>query len=295
MWKHRPVTLCGCLAILPLIVGCASSAGTPRQAYAPPASYSPPPSSASAPAYAPAEAYAPTQGFNTAPAGYMPSFATVAAPAEDVARVYAVGSGAPAAIIVTLPGPGDAVTANPELWAAQGFDVVAPTPPEIRRLMAAQQATAARLIATAQAIADAPIWVVGSTPAIDTVMSALPAAGSGRVSGVVVTSTRSGAGTCSEQMVYSYSGSGAPKISVSRSGDACPPGAPFGIGSNSTVAPSMPALRQHQPRLIETSAPGLRHPRPRVIEANATAQPGAAAAQATVRRIAGLIKSAPPG
>ena len=40
-------------------------------------------------------------------------------------------------------------------------------------------------------------------------MASMPPGGPGQVSGVVVTSTSTGAGTCSEQMVYSYSGNGA--------------------------------------------------------------------------------------
>ena len=131
-----------------------------------------------------------------------------------------------------LPGPGDMLTADPRLWAAQGLDVVTPSPAEIYRIAADQQAAAARLIAEAQA--DAPIWLVGPNPAVEAAMAAMPRSGAGQVSGVVVTSTTSGAGTCSERMTYSYSGSGAPpKVSVSRSGDGCPAGSPFGPGGNS--------------------------------------------------------------
>ena len=37
MWKQRAVTLCGCLAVLPLLMGCANGGGGSPQAYAPPA------------------------------------------------------------------------------------------------------------------------------------------------------------------------------------------------------------------------------------------------------------------
>jgi hypothetical protein len=260
MWKQRAVTLCGALAMLPLVIGCSNGAGGPPQAYAP-QGYPP-------------QAYAPPQPYV--------SQASVPAPADvNDGRVYAIGPGAPAAILVMLPGPGDVITANPQLWTAQGFDVVTPTPSEFYRFAAEQERAAAQLIAQAETLADAPIWVVGPNPAIETAMASLPAGASGQVSGLVVTSTSSGAGTCSERMIYSYSGHGTPQVSVSKSGNACPPGSPFGAGTNSTATPHVPLVQPHAPRLIEASAP---------------ASAGSPAAQrAAVQQIADLIKSAPPG
>jgi hypothetical protein len=202
----------------------------------------------------------------------------VPAPADvNGTRVYAIGPGAPAAILVMLPGPGDVITANPQLWTAQGFDVVTPTPSEFYRFAVEQERAAAQLIAQAEALADAPIWVVGPNPAIETAMASLPAGASGQVSGLVVTSTSSAAGTCSERMIYSYSGNGAPQVSVSKSGNACPPGAPFGVTTDGGVAPVSPMLPRHAPRLIEASVP--------VGHALASSR------RAAVRRIADLIKS----
>ena len=251
--------------MLPLVIGCSAGAGGP-QAYAPPQTYAP-------------QAYAPPQPYVSQVYAPPP---TTPAPADlGGGRVYAIGPGAPAAIFVMLPGPGDVITANPQLWTAQGFDVVTPTPSEFYRFAAEQERAAARLIAQAEALADAPIWVVGPNPAIETAMVSLPAGASGQVSGVVVTSTSSGAGTCSERMIYSYSGSGAPRVSVSKSGNACPPGSPFGAGTNSTATPHLPLVQPHAPRLIEASAP---------------AAAGSLAVQwAAVQQIADLIKSAPPG
>jgi hypothetical protein len=260
MWKQRAVTLCGALAVLPLIVGCSAGAGGP-QAYAPPQTDAP-------------QAYAPPQPYV--------SQASAPAPADvNGARVYAIGPGAPAAILVMLPGPGDVITASPQLWTAQGFDVVTPTPSELYRFAAEQEKVTAQLIAQAEALADAPVWVVGPNPAIEAAMASLPAGASGQVSGVVMTSTSSGARTCSERMIYSYSGNGAPQVSVSKSGNACPPGSPFGGGTNSTATPHLPLVQPHAPRLIEASAP---------------ASAGSPAAQrAAVQQIADMIKSAPPG
>jgi hypothetical protein len=258
MSTQRAVSLCGCLAALPLLIGCAAGGG-PSQ-----------------------EAYAPVYGSPPGPPGYLPSQAyTEPVPAAlGGEQVYAAGPAAPAAIVVLLPGPGESVTTNPQLWAAQGFDVVAPPPSEIDQLMADQQAAAAHLIASAQSMADAPIWLLGPNQAIEEAMASLPRGGVGQVAGVVVTATSSGAGTCSERMVYSYSGNGrAPKVSVSKSGDACPPGAPLGGTHSTVVPPQLPSARPHAPRLIEAAAPA-----------------GSPAAQReAVREIADLIKSPPPG
>jgi len=284
MWKQRAVILCGCLAVLPIVTGCSYGVGGPPQAYVP------------GPGYAPAEAYLPPQAY-AAPQTYAPVASATVQPAENgTARVYAIGLSAPAAIVVMLLGPGGLVTASPELWADQGLDVVMPPPAEFYRFAADQQAAAARLIAQAQALADAPIWLVGPNRAIQAAMESIPPGGPGQVSGVVVTSTSTGAGTCSEQMSYSYSGNGAPpKVSVSKSGNACPPGSPFGArsigpGANSIEAPPQPAVRPHAPRLIETSTPPARLPPPRVIEAALPPQSDSPAQQQAVQQIAEMIK-----
>lgn len=260
MSNPRALTLCCCLAALPLI-GCANGTGGPPQAYIPSAS----------------QAYAAQANIRPAP---TPSLAGD----QNSARFYAAGPGAPVAILVMMPGPGDFLTADPALWAAQGFDVVAP-PSEPYQLAADQPAALDRLIDAARAMADAPIWLVGPNPAIEAAIAGAPIAGPGQVSGVVATSLASGTGTCSEQMTYSYSGNGAaPKVRVSKSGDACPPGAPFGVTTGGGVAPLAPMPPSHTPRLIEASVPA----------ASALAgSPAASSRQAAVRRIAELIKSAP--
>lgn len=243
MWKQRAAILCGCVAALALLAGCADSVGAPPQAYAPPA----------------------------------PAAATGAYPGG--ARVYAVGPTAPAAVLVMLPGPQDMLTADPQLWTALGFDVVTPSPAEMYRIAADQQGVVAQLISQARAIADSPVWVIGPNPAIEAAMAALPANGGEPVAEVVVTSMMNGNATCSERMVYSYSGNGvAPQVSVSQSGNACPPGSSFGAGGNRAVTPAAPPTKSKAPHLIEASAPT-----------------GSSSPSARVRRIADLIKSAPPG
>jgi hypothetical protein len=230
----------------------------------------------------PSQAYAPAYGPPSGPSEYLPSrgYTAPTQAALGSEQGYAAGPAAPTAILVLLPGPSENVTSNPQLWAAQGFDVVAPPPSEIYQIMADQQAAAARLIAAAQSMATAPIWLLGPNQAIEEAMASLPRGGAEQVSGVVMTSTTSRAGTCSERMVYSYSGNGgAPKVSVEKSGNACPPGSPFGGGTHSTVVPQLPSVHPHAPRLIE-----------------AAVRAGSPAAQReAVREIADLIKSPPPG
>ena len=162
MSKLSALTLFCCLAALPLI-GCANGVGLQSQSY--------------------------------------PTAAPVAA-ASSSERIYAAGPGGPAAILVMLPGSGDVLTADPALWAAQGFDVVTPPPSEIYQLAADREAAFDRLIAQAQAMADAPIWLVGPNPAIEFAMTSMPRSGPGEVSGVVVTSMASGTGMCSERMIF---------------------------------------------------------------------------------------------
>jgi hypothetical protein len=223
MWKGPASVLCGCLAALPLI-GCAGDVATSGQATAV------------------------TPGAIAEPA---PNFA----PAP---RIYAVGPAAPAAVLVSWPGD-DSLARDPGLWTAQGFDVVMPQPADIYRLVADQQAALAQLVDSAHALANAPIWVVGPGPVIDAVLAA-PQLGRREVSGVVMTSVASGAGSCSESFFYSDPGTGAPhKVEVRRSGD-CGTGTPAITGRQPSVLPAPPAPRPNQPRLIEASAEGKNLP-----------------------------------
>ena len=203
--------------------------------------------------------------------------AAIAEPAPYYApapRVYAVGPAAPAAVLVLWPGD-DSLARDPALWTAQGFDVVMPQPADIYRLVADQQAALARLVASAHALADAPIWVVGPGPVIDAALAA-PQFGR-RVSGVVMTSVTSGAGSCSESFFYSDPGTGAPpKVEVKRSGD-CGTGTPAIGGRQPSVLPTPPAPRPNQPRLIEASAVGKNLPpaaKVRVLAELINAPPG---------------------
>ncbi len=241
MWKGPASALCGCLAALPLI-GCAGDVTTPSQATA----------------VTPAAIAEPAANYAPAP------------------RVYAVGPPVPAAVLVLWPGD-DTLPRDPALWTAQGFDVVVPQPADIYRLVADQQAALAQLVASAHALANAPIWVVGPGPIIDAALAA-PQLGRGEVSGVVMTSAASGAGSCSESFFYFDPGTGAPpKVEVKRSGD-CGTGTPAIGGRQPSVLPAPPAPGPSQPRLIEASAVGKN-----------------LSPAAKVRHLAELIRSAPPG
>ena len=239
MWKALGSILGCCVAALPLI-GCAGSV----TAWLPQAGPSPPGLAATLP----------EQG------------------------VYTTREAAPAAVLVFLPGLvdfGDVVIRDPALWAAQGFDIVMPRRPWTDRLIADQQAAVQRLLAPAQALADAPIWLVGPTPTIAAVM---PQLGPGQVSGVVVTSVTSTAGSCSRAIYYSSPGTGAePKIVVETSGDACGRSPSFGGRQAPAGVVPVPQVKPNALRIIEASIP-----------ADRTAQP------AFVRRLAEQIKAPQP-
>jgi hypothetical protein len=239
MWKPFGSIFGCCLAALPLI-GCAGGySPLPPQAGTPPAAV---------------VATMPDQG------------------------VYVTRTAAPAAILVFMPGTGRDVflPGDPALWAAQGFDVVMPRPLWTDRLMIAdQQAAMARLLASAQALADAPIWLIGPSPTIDAVM---PQLGPGQVSGIVVTSVTTNAGSCTRTVYYSNPGSGAePKAVVKTSGDACATSPSLGPRQAPAGAVPVPQIRPNAPRIIETSIPAEKP-----------------AQQAFVQRLADEIKAPQP-
>ncbi|HXO91619.1 MAG TPA: hypothetical protein VN849_12605, partial [Stellaceae bacterium] len=137
------------------------------------------------------------------------------------------------------------------LWAAQGFALVMP---DIAQMIADRQAALERLVISARALTDAPIWLVGSGPAIEAAMPELPP---GQVSGVVVTSVTSSAGSCSRTVFYSNPGTGAePRVTVKTSGEACGAGEP---PVPSGVLP-MPRARPGAQRIIEASIPAHASP-----------------------------------
>jgi hypothetical protein len=222
MWKLPAAILGCCLAALPLI-GCAGGLTALWQDGAP-----------------------------------VPTAAVAATPAEGV---YATGPAVPAAILVFVPGINalsrdDFLSRDPALWAAQGFDVVMPQPSWSTRLIADQEAALERLLASARSLADAPIWLVGPGPGIE---AAMPQLAPGQVSGVVVTSVTSNAGSCSRTMYYSSPGNGAePKVVVNTSGDACGANPPLGEHRAPSSVVPVPHVHPNAPRLIEAAVPSDR-------------------------------------
>lgn len=239
MWKVPASVICGCLTALPLI-GCAGDATIAR---------------------------------HTTPDTPL-AIADTALYYSAASRVYAAAPAVPAAVLVFLPAPGsgDILARDPALWAAQGFEVVMPQPDDIYRLVADQQGAWAHLLASAHALADAPVWLVGPSLGIDAAFAAAPQLGRGEVSGVVVTSVTSNFSNCSASVFYSDPGTGAPpKIDVRKSGD-CEPASPPSPGRQPSVLPAPPAA-------------------PPIIEASALPKGLPTAAQ--VRRLAELIKAPP--
>ncbi len=249
-WKPLASLWCG-LAVLPLI-GCAGNVTAIHQEPASP----------------------PTAIAETAPVGYADP------------GTYATGSASPAAVLVLLPPMGmatgeDFLVGNPALWTAQGFDVVMPQPSEIYQLVTDQRRALGRLVASARALADAPIWLVGPSPAIETALAAEPQIGGGQISGVVVTSVTSNGISCSESVSYYDPGTGAaPKVTVKKSGSGCGAIQPSASGRQPSPVPMTPGPR----------------PKPRIIEASAAAKPLSPAAQEPLaRNLAELIKASPFG
>jgi hypothetical protein len=184
-------------------------------------------------------------------AGPPPAYVASAPPEPGV---YTTRAGTPAAVLVLLPGAvelGDVTARDPALWAAQGFDVVMPRPLWTERLIADQHAAVERLLASAQALADAPIWLVGPSPTIEAVM---PQLGPGQVSGVVVTSVTSNAGSCTRTMYYSNPGAAV----VKTSGDACGTSPSFDMRQAPAGTVPVPQVKPNAPRLIEASIPADR-------------------------------------
>ena len=195
------------------------------------------------------------------------SAATNTAFSYPAPRVYAAGPSAPAAVLVLLPGE-DGFARDPGVWETQGFDVVTP-PTDIFRLVADQQAALARLVASAEALANAPVWLVGPSRIVE---AATPQVGG--ISGVVMTSVGSNTVSCSESFSYFDPGTGAPaKVEVTKSGD-CGGGLPKLGAQQPSAAPVVP--RPHAPRIIEASA-----------------LPKNLSAAARVQRLAELIKESP--
>jgi len=193
-------------------------------------------------------------GFSAMPpqAGPPPAAVVATIPGPGI---YTARTATPAAILVFMPGMvelGNVATGDPALWAAQGLDVVMPRSPWTERPIADQQATVERLLASAQALADAPVWLVGPSAAIKAVM---PQLGPVQVSGVVVTSVTSNAGSCSRTMYYSSPGNGLEsKVLVKISGDTCGGSPSFGARAPAGVVP-VPQVKPGAPRLIEASIP----------------------------------------
>ncbi len=185
-------------------------------------------------------------GFSSAP--------TAVGVASATERVYATDTATPAAILVFVPatdaiGGGDLLTGDPAFWAAQGFDVVMPT----TRLVADREAALERLLASARALADAPIWLVGPGSAIE---AAMPGLAPGRASGVLVTSVTSTAGSCSRTVFYSNPGGGAePRVTAKTSGDACGTPPPIGARPAPSGVLPVPHVQPAVPRILETSIP----------------------------------------
>ncbi len=102
--------------------------------------------------------------------------------------------------------------------------MVTPSAEDLWQYAADREAAFDRMLASARAVANAPVWLIGAGPDVETALATAPDFGRGQVSGVVVTSVNTGAGSCSRTVIYQDAGNGsAPKVSVRSSGTPAPP------------------------------------------------------------------------
>ena len=189
-------------------------------------------------------------------------------------RIYAIGPAAPAAILVMLPGPGDMLTADPRLWAAQGVDVMTPSPSQIYQIAVDRQAGGAidRRGAGAGGRAGLARWPEPRGRGGDGVAAALRAGPSlgrprdlddlgrrdlQRANGLFLFGERRAAESLGQQ-----------------DGRCLPGGIAIWRRVEPSAAPAIPAVPPKAPRLIEASAPA------------------GVGSRAAVKQVAGLIKSA---
>jgi hypothetical protein len=173
-------------------------------------------------------------------------FAAPAAAASATTPIYTVP--APAAILVVLSGVAPPQWINtPDPALLPGSDLATMMPAAMQRLIADQEADLARFAATAEALAAGPSWT------LETMLREAPRLGPGEANGFVMTSIMTGQGSCSETVTYSYPGNGAAlKVTVRKTGNACPAGSPSIPGTEPSVTPT---VRPQLPRVLEAEAP----------------------------------------
>lgn len=159
------------------------------------------------------------------------------------------------AVVLILPGPG--MTASPMATT----EVATPANDPLLRLVAEQEAVMHHVMVEQQMMMRHMLAEMGPMFAdppgmgsmnrmIEAAMHGAPVAGQG--AGVVVTSVSDGHGMCSQRVVYSYpADGGTPRVTLTRSGDAC---APVDASRPLTVAQPAPAAA-HGPHLWAVSDP----------------------------------------
>ena len=138
----------------------------------------------------------------------------------------------PGAVVLILPSA-DSSVATPAFNTSPGAQFADP----MLRLIAAQDAMMDQMMAHMQAAFAQPVFP-DMNGMIRAALAGTPTPGPG--TGMVFTSVSAGPGVCTERMVYSYpAAGGAPRVTVTRSGDAC--AAPGGNAPTEAVQPIAPA------------------------------------------------------
>jgi hypothetical protein len=117
---------------------------------------------------------------------------------------------------------------------------------DLDRLMAAQDAAMNAMFRRIDAMTAQALRTPG------TIQVAIPPAGSGPVSTVMVSSFSNGQGMCSESVTYTYGANGKPQVTVQKTGSACG-SAP--IGNGQTPVFTTPQLAPQTPHTIQVIGP----------------------------------------
>jgi hypothetical protein len=192
----------------------------------------------------------PLAGWGGAALAQTDAVRTITVPAGAVVLILPSADAATGPVVV--PGMPTRATAGP------------PAGDPLVRLIAEQDAMMNSMMAEVNAAFGAPMWPAQMDQMMRAAFSGLPVGPTGGA-GAVLTQVSGGPGVCSERMTYVYPANGGkPRVTVTRSGDAC--GA-FGVTGPRGVTQTMPsqpyapsanppsAIAPHGPHLWTISDP----------------------------------------
>jgi len=152
----------------------------------------------------------------------------------------------PGAVVLILPGVSGAML-PPGVSAAE-----LPAGDPMLRMVVEQDAMIRGMMAEMNAAFAQPMWPTPMDQMLRAAFGGLPTNGAG--AGMVFTSMSAGSGVCSEQVTYAYpANGGTPRVTMTRSGDAC---AALGVTGPSSVMQALPGQPpEAPPSSVEPAAP----------------------------------------